>query len=156
LKLGLAAIGHKLPEWADLACTDYASRLSGDVTLSIKALKPEPRTTGLSTAQIKAREAQRLTQALPKAAYIVALDERGKTFTTQALATQLTHWRDQSLEPWFIIGGADGLDDTFKTRASMQLRLSDMTLPHAMARVMLIEQLYRAVSLIQGHPYHRE
>jgi 23S rRNA (pseudouridine1915-N3)-methyltransferase len=156
VKLGIAAVGHKLPDWAETATQDYASRFGGDFTLSLKAIKAEPRTTGLTTAQIKQREAQRLSAVIPKGALVVALDERGKTLTTQALATQLTRWREQSAEPWCVIGGADGLDDELKHNAHMLLRLSDMTLPHALARVMLVEQLYRAVSLIQGHPYHRE
>jgi 23S rRNA (pseudouridine1915-N3)-methyltransferase len=156
VKLGVAAIGHKLPDWAETATRDYAQRFGGDFKLEIKALKAESRTTGLTTEQIKQREAERLIGAIPKGALIVAMDERGKTFTTQALAAQVAKWRDQSAEPWFMIGGADGLDESLKSGASMLIRLSDMTLPHALARVMLVEQLYRAVSLLQGHPYHRE
>lgn len=157
MKLGIAAIGHKLPEWAESATQDYAARfVGGDFKLEIKALKAEPRTTGLSTQQIKQREAERLQQAVPKHALLITMDERGKTFSTKALATQLTQWREQNAEPWFVIGGADGLDDALKARAAMLIRLSDMTLPHAIARVMLVEQLYRAVSIIHNHPYHRE
>jgi 23S rRNA (pseudouridine1915-N3)-methyltransferase len=148
VKLGILAIGHKLPEWAEAATKDYAQRFGGDTTLEIKALKAEPRTTGLTTEQIKFREAERIRAAIPRGALLVTLDERGKAHTTQQLATQLQRWRDQS--------GADGLDDALKTQAAYSLRLSDMTLPHALARVLLTEQLYRAVSLLQGHPYHRE
>jgi 23S rRNA (pseudouridine1915-N3)-methyltransferase len=156
VKLGIIAIGHKLPEWAEAATKDYAQRFGGDITLEIKALKAEPRTTGLTTEQIKFREAERIRAAMPRGALLAVLDERGKAHTTQQLATQLQRWRDQSAAPWFVIGGADGLDEALKTQAAYSIRLSDMTLPHALARVLLAEQLYRAVSLLQGHPYHRE
>ena len=93
--------------------------------------------------------------ALPRNAGLIALDERGKDWTTQQFADQLQRWRDSADDIAFVIGGADGLDTELKQQARTLLRLSSMTLPHALARVMLAEQLYRAASMLAGHPYHR-
>ena len=103
-----------------------------------------------------AQEAERLRQALPQGACVVALDERGKTYTTVALSKAIQGWSLEFADIAFVIGGPDGLDAAFKLEARQLMRLSDMTLPHAMARVLLIEQLYRAWSIQSAHPYHRE
>ena len=103
-----------------------------------------------------AQEAERLRQALPPGALVVALDERGKSYTTQALSKAIAAWSLEFADIAFVIGGPDGLDPHFKEEARQLMRLSDMTLPHAMVRVLLIEQLYRAWSIQNAHPYHRE
>ena len=104
---------------------------------------------------MRGAEAQRLRAALPPGSNLVALDERGKDWTTQQLADQLGRWRDQGESVAVAIGGPDGLDEQFKRGARLQIRLSSMTLPHALARVVLVEQLYRAWSILARHPYHR-
>ena len=102
------------------------------------------------------KEAIKIAASIPKGSRVIALDERGKDQTTQNLATQLASWRQEGVDITFLIGGADGLDLSLKANAQALWRLSSLTLPHAMARVLLVEQLYRAWTILQGHPYHRE
>jgi 23S rRNA (pseudouridine1915-N3)-methyltransferase len=156
MRILIVAIGQRLPDWAQSACDDYLRRFGGDWRVEVKALKPEPRHGEGSAAEPMRREAERIRRALPSRAAVVALDERGDRLATAAFAAWLGEWREQGREPCFVIGGADGLDPALKRDAARLLRLSDMTLPHALARVLLVEQLYRAYALAAGHPYHRE
>jgi 23S rRNA (pseudouridine1915-N3)-methyltransferase len=155
MRLVVAAIGQRQPAWADAAWDDFAKRFPADCRLELKALKAEPR-PGKSAAQCMAAEAQRLEAALPKGARRVILDERGSRLTTAQLAERLQFWRGDGRDVALLIGGPDGLDPALKATADETLRLSDLTLPHAFARVLLAEALYRAWSFMQGHPYHRE
>ena len=117
--------------------------------------KAEPRDRGRSVAQMLAAEAVRLRAACSQCR-VVALDERGTAWTTRQLADRLLRWRDDAVEPAFVIGSADGLDATFRRDADDRLALSAMTLPHGLVRVILVEQIYRALALATGHPYHRQ
>ncbi len=155
MRLVVAAIGQRQPAWADAAWEDFAKRFPADCKLELKALKAEPR-AGKSAAQCMAAEAQRLEGALPKGVRRLILDERGSRLTTAQLAERLQFWRGDGRDVAFLIGGPDGLDPALKATADETLRLSDLTLPHAFARVLLAEALYRAWSVVQGHPYHRE
>ena len=155
MRLRVVALGHRMPPWAGEAVAEYARRLPRELAFDLVELKPAPRDRGRSVAQVLADEARRVLAACA-GARIIALDERGVAWTTQALAAAVTRWRDESTDVAFVIGSADGLDATVKQRADMLLAVSAMTLPHALVRVMLVEQLYRAVSLNAGHPYHRE
>lgn len=155
MRLVVAAIGQRQPAWADAAWDDFAKRFPADCKLELKALKAEPR-AGKSAPQCMATEAQRLEAALPKGARRVILDERGSRLTTAQLAERLQFWRGDGRDVALLIGGPDGLDPALKATADETLRLSDLTLPHAFARVLLAEALYRAWSVVQGHPYHRE
>jgi 23S rRNA (pseudouridine1915-N3)-methyltransferase len=155
MRLVVAAIGQRQPAWADAAWDDFAKRFPADCRLELKALKAEPR-PGKTAAQCMAAEAQRLEAALPKGARRVILDERGSRLTTAQLAKRLQFWRGDGRDVALLIGGPDGLDPALKASAEETLRLSDLTLPHAFARVLLAEALYRAWSVTQGHPYHRE
>ena len=155
MRLLVAAIGLRQPAWADAAWDDFAKRFPADCKLELKALKAEPR-AGKAAAQCMAAEAQRLEAALPKGVRRVILDERGGRLTTAQLAERLQFWRGDGRDVAFLIGGPDGLDPALKATADETLRLSDLTLPHAFARVLLAEALYRAWSVVQGHPYHRE
>jgi 23S rRNA (pseudouridine1915-N3)-methyltransferase len=103
-----------------------------------------------------AAEAERLRAALPKQARVVVLDERGDSLTTLALSQRMLHWQAESQEVALLIGGPDGLDPALRREAHERIRLSDLTLPHAMVRVLLVEQLYRGWSILAKHPYHRE
>lgn len=154
MRLVVAAIGQRQPSWADAAWDDFAKRFPADCRLELKALKAEPR-SGRSAEQCRVAEAQRLEAALPKGARRVMLDERGTRMTTAQLAERLQFWRGDGRDVALLIGGPDGLDPALQTTADETLRLSDLTLPHALARVLLAEALYRAWSLVQGHPYHR-
>lgn len=144
-----------MPAWVEAGWTDYARRLPPDCALDIREIKPESRNTGKTTAQIMQVEARRIEAAIPTGALRVVLDERGRDLTTEALAQQLESWRGSGRDVVFLVGGPDGLDPELKKRADFQLRLSSMTLPHPMVRVMLAEQLYRAWAIMVNHPYHR-
>jgi len=136
-----------MPDWVSTASHDYIKRMPSDCAIDVKEIKPD-----LSPA----KEAVKILGAIPKGSKIIALDERGKDQTTQQLSKQLANWRQDGLDMTFLIGGADGLDPSLKESAHAMWRLSSLTLPHAMARLILIEQLYRAWTILQGHPYHRE
>ena len=133
-----------------------AAGLPSEMGLELKALKAEPRSTGKTAAQCRAAEAQRFEAALPKGVRRVVLDEHGTRRSTSQLADRLQVWRADGRDCALLIGGPDGLDPALKASADETLRLSDLTLPHALARVLLAEALYRAWSLGSGHPYHRE
>jgi 23S rRNA (pseudouridine1915-N3)-methyltransferase len=155
MRLGILAVGHKLPEWVAKGCAEYIKRMPRELPLSVVEIKPEPR--GSKTReQLLASEKARLQPALQGFGRIVVLDERGADLTTLKLAQRLEAWMREGGDTAFIIGGADGIDDELKQRANDTIRLSSLTLPHAMARLVLCEQLYRAVSVVKNHPYHRE
>lgn len=156
MRLVLCAVGQKMPAWADEAYEDFAKRFPPEMRLELKAVKAEPRTTGKSTEQLMAAEAQRLEAACPKGARRVILDERGDRVTSRQLSQRLETWRGDGRDVAIFIGGPDGLDPALKATADEMLRLSDLTLPHAFVRVLLAEGLYRAWSVMEGHPYHRE
>ena len=155
MQMTILAVGTRQPAWVDAAVVDYCRRLPPDLALAVKEVKAESRTTGKSAAVMMAAEAQRLRAAMPAHARVVALDEHGQRLTSEDLAEQLSDWRTQMDPVVFLIGGPDGLDASLKKEARLLLRLSDFTLPHGMARVLLAEQLYRAWSIGSGHPYHR-
>ncbi len=156
MKLCLAAVGQRQPAWTETAYEDFAKRFPPDLRLELKAVKAEPRTTGKTAAQMMAAEAQRMEAACPKGARRVVLDERGTRHTTVALAERLQAWQHDGRDVVFLVGGPDGLDPALKATADETWRLSDLTLPHAFVRVLLAEALYRAWSVSDGHPYHRE
>ena len=160
MKLVIVAVGQKMPDWAQTAFDDYAKRFPPDLRLECRTVKTEPRSGGKTTAQMMQAEAQRIESAIDagclKGRRIVALDERGTPLTTKALAERLRHWQQDGDDVALLIGGPDGLSPELRTAAHERIRLSDLTLPHAMARVLLVESLYRAWSVNAGHPYHRE
>jgi len=155
MRLRIVALGHRMPAWVDAGVDDYRKRLPRELALDIVELKPAARDRGRSVEQLLDEEASRLDAACAGTT-IVALDERGAGWTTRGLADRLTGWRDESMTPSFVIGSADGLAASFKARAALRVSLSPLTLPHGLVRVILVEQLYRAASLIAGHPYHRD
>lgn len=155
MKLTLISLSHRIEDWAQQATQQYATRLPKDWKLHIKELKPEARTRGLSKAQILKTESDKILQAKPRDALLIGLDEKGQSLTSVALANQLETWHNQSQEVCLVIGSADGLCLTLKEQCHALWRLSDLTLPHALARVVLVEALYRAWSITANHPYHR-
>lgn len=156
MKLSVVAVGQRVPAWAQTAWDDYAKRFPPELKVELKAIKTEPRSGGKTTEQVMAAERARIEAAIPRGAHVVALDERGTALRTQALAAALARWQGQGGDVALVIGGPDGLEPAFRQAAHERIRLSDLTLPHAMVRVLLIEQLYRAWSVNAGHPYHRE
>ena len=155
MRLTIVAVGQKVPDWAQTAYDDYAKRFPPELKLELKAVKTEPRASK-TLDTLLAAERVRIEGAIAKNCRVVALDERGTAVTTVALAERLKDWQLSGDDVAIVIGGPDGLDAGFKQSAHERLRLSDLTLPHAMVRVVLIEQLYRAWSITINHPYHRE
>jgi 23S rRNA (pseudouridine1915-N3)-methyltransferase len=155
MKTTIVAVGQRMPDWAQTAYDDFAKRFAPEHKVTLKTVKAEPR-AGKPAAALMAAERSRIEAAIPQGARIVALDERGTTLTTVALAAKFKSYEREGNAVVFVIGGPDGLDAEFKAAAHERIRLSDMTLPHAFARVLLIEQIYRAWSINANHPYHRE
>ena len=154
MKLRVVAMGHRMPTWVTAGWDEYARRMPREFPLELVALKPEAR-DGKPVERLLAAEADRIAGAC-KGMSIVALDERGRAWTTRELATHLGRWRESAIGIAFVIGSADGLAPTVKRNAAAVVALSAFTLPHGLCRVLLAEQLYRAASLVAGHPYHRE
>ena len=155
MQLIIVAVGHKMPAWIEAGFNEYAKRMPPECRIQLKEIKPVERSGSRTAETVMAQERTKIEAALPKGSRIVALDERGKDITTLQLAQLLTQWQQDGRDVTFVIGGADGLDAGFKASADMLLRISSLTLPHGMVRVMLAEQLYRAWSITQNHPYHR-
>jgi len=155
LKLRIISVGHKMPSWVETACAEYTKRMPREASVEIIDIKPEKRAAGNSTENIQLIEAKRILDAIGKD-YCIALDERGQEVTTMQLADKFKDWQFSGRDVALIIGGADGLHISVKQKADWLWGLSKLTLPHAMVRVLLAEQLYRAHSVISNHPYHRE
>lgn len=144
-----------MPAWVETACTDFTKRMPRESTVEIVDIKPEKRAAGNSTENIQLIEAKRILEAVDRD-YLIACDERGQEVTTLQLADKMKFWQTIGRDVSIVIGGADGLHASLKQQADWLWGLSKLTLPHAFVRVLLCEQLYRAHSVIQNHPYHRE
>ena len=155
MQLIIAAVGHKMPAWIEDGFGEYAKRMPPECRILLKEIKPVERSGSKTAETVMALERGKIEAAIPKGSRIIALDERGKDLTTVQLSQLLTQWQQDGRDVTFVIGGADGLDAGFKAAADMLVRVSSLTLPHGMVRVLLAEQLYRAWSITQNHPYHR-
>ena len=156
MKFIIVAVGHRAPDWVTSGFTEYARRMPPEARVELVEVKAEPRESGKTPAQMMAAEGKRILAAVPSGAALVALDERGRDTDTRALAGLIVGWQRDGADVALTIGGADGLHADVKARATTLLRVSSLTLPHMLVRVVLAEALYRAVSLNRGHPYHRE
>lgn len=156
MKLIVAAVSARPPDWVVAGWTEYARRMPRELPLELLEIKPEPRSSGKTAQAMMALEATRIDAQLPPRCRRIALDERGDAPTTRQLAERLAKWMEDGADVAFIIGGPDGLDPRIKDTADETMRLSSLTLPHALVRVILAEALYRAVSVTKGHPYHRD
>ncbi len=152
----MIAVGNRPPAWVAEGFAEYARRMPPEARIELLEIKPEARSGGKTAQQMMAAEGARILAAVPASATVVALDEHGRDTDTQALAEHYGRWQRAGGDIAFAIGGPDGLHASVKSRASTLLRLSSLTLPHALVRVILAEALYRAVSVARGHPYHRE
>jgi 23S rRNA (pseudouridine1915-N3)-methyltransferase len=155
MRLIVAAVSARPPDWVTAGWSEYAKRMPRELPLELLEIRPEPRTTGKTAQAMMALEAARIDAQLPPGCRRIALDERGDAPTTQQLAERLEKWMAGGDDVAFIIGGPDGLDPRIKKTAHETMRLSSLTLPHALVRVILAEALYRAASVINHHPYHR-
>ena len=155
MKLLVLAVATRAPAWVEEGWAEYAKRMPRELPLELLEIKPAPRTSGKTADAMMALEATRIEAQLPAGCRRIALDERGDAPTTRQLADRLAKWMANGDDVVFIIGGPDGLDPRIKNSAHETMRLSSLTLPHALVRVILAEALYRAASVIKGHPYHR-
>ena len=149
-----------MPEWVSTAFDDYCRRLPAECSLQLHEVEPGRRSKSQSIERAMAEESERLLRVIdkviPKGALVIALDERGKSLQSKVLATHMTSWLQEGRDVVLMVGGADGLTQACLQRAQWRWSLSALTLPHAMVRVLLAEQLYRAWSILNNHPYHRE
>ncbi len=155
MKINILAVGHKMPDWVNVGYATYIKRLPHEITAKLIEIKPEKRTSGQQTQQLLDAESKRIRAAIPPGCRLVALDERGKQWTTVKFASVITEWMREGGNAVFVIGGADGLHQDIKASADELLALSKLTMPHGLVRVILAEQLYRVASVIKKHPYHR-
>ena len=155
MKLRIISVGHKMPDWVEKACTEYMKRMPREASVDIIEIKPDKRASGKNSSVVQEAEAARILEAVGKD-LLVVLDERGQEVTTHQLAQRMETWLSSGRDIALVIGGADGLDPMLKQKADWLWSLSKLTLPHGMVRVILTEQLYRAWTVIQNHPYHRE
>lgn len=155
MKLLVVAVGARMPGWVDEAFKEYMKRMPRSLKTELIEIRPEPRSSGKTAEQLMQAEAVRIGRAVPRGAFVAALDERGREMTTGELARWLDLRRQDGRDVAFLVGGADGLAADAKRGAQAVMRLSAMTLPHGLARVLLAEQLYRAASILENHPYHR-
>lgn len=156
MKLWILAVGNKMPSWVDEAFGEYAKRMPREARIELLEIKPEKRAGGKTVEQMQEAEMTRILAVLPAGASQIMLDERGGEMSTLELADGMKSWLREGCDVAFIIGGADGLHPALRQRAGRLWSLSRLTMPHGLVRVLLAEQLYRAMTVIQNHPYHRE
>lgn len=155
MKLKVIAVGHKMPDWITAGCNEYIKRMPRELTIEIIEIKPDKRSSDKKNPAVQEAEAKRILKVANKD-FLVACDENGEEKTTLQLASKLKSWQEMGRDVSIAIGGADGLDPALIKQADWCWSLSKLTLPHAFVRILLAEQLYRAHSVIQNHPYHRE
>ena len=155
MRILVVAVGNRMPQWVTAGFDDYSDRMPRDARIELVEVKPEKRAAGMPVQRILERETVRIEAVLPHGCLRLALDQHGRSFDSAGFARQLGKWRDAGRDLAFLLGGADGLSASLKSSAAMLLSLSPLTLPHALARVVLAEQLYRAHTMLIGHPYHR-
>ncbi|GAB6042173.1 23S rRNA (pseudouridine(1915)-N(3))-methyltransferase RlmH [Endothiovibrio diazotrophicus] len=151
----MVAVGQKMPGWVEEGYREYAQRLPRECALELKEIPPGRRGKGADIQRAIREEGERMLAALPKEALVIALDERGRERSTEQLADELGEWLQGGRDVVLLVGGPDGLAAECKGRAERTWGLSKLTLPHPLVRVVVAEQIYRAWSLLKGHPYHR-
>ncbi|MDT8452537.1 MAG: 23S rRNA (pseudouridine(1915)-N(3))-methyltransferase RlmH [Gammaproteobacteria bacterium] len=155
MHIHLVAAGHKMPAWVDLACADFLKRLPPELKLTQLLIPTIKRGKNADIQRIVRDESRLLLAAVPANSQIVALDVRGKRITTEKLSGILDNWMQQGQDIALIIGGPDGVSEELLQKAVLKISLSDLTFPHPLVRVIVVEQLYRAWSILNNHPYHR-
>ncbi|HXS53232.1 MAG TPA: 23S rRNA (pseudouridine(1915)-N(3))-methyltransferase RlmH [Usitatibacter sp.] len=156
MRIAILSVGHRMPGWIQEGFHEYTRRMPPEIRVELTELKPEERGAGLTAERAVALEGGRILAAVPRDGILLALDEKGRSVSTQGLSVMLSEWMREGSHPVFAIGGADGLSNEVKERAQKLVSLSALTLPHGLVRVVLAEQVYRAWSILARHPYHRE
>lgn len=155
MKVHLLAVGQRMPAWVEQGYNEYAARLSGNVQLQLKEIAATKRTRNSVVDQLKQQEGQRLTAAIPDGSRVIALDEHGKNISTKQFADKMQDWLQLNQDVSLLVGGPDGLSADCLSRADERWSLSPLTFPHPLVRIIIAEQVYRAWSIINNHPYHR-
>ncbi len=155
MNIYLITIGQKMPDWVEKGFYEYAKRLPHSCALKLIELPMPQRSKNSSVQQLKEKEAALIEQALPKQALVIALDEYGQEVSTVGLSNKMKQWLESGQDVALLIGGPDGLDGRLLQKARWTWSLSKLTFPHPLVRVIVAEQLYRAWSVLQNHPYHR-
>lgn len=155
MRVHLVAVGTRLPAWQQEGFAEYAKRLPRECALELVEIPAARRSKNTDTRRAVKTEGERMLAVLPRDALVIALDQGGRSHDTEELARLLARWLEQGRDVALLVGGADGLAPDCLTRAEARWSLSPLTLPHGLVRVLLAEQLYRAWSILQGHPYHR-
>lgn len=155
MKLSLVAVGQKMPQWVTEGYNEYARRMPRECPLILQEIIPAKRGKSGSARQWMQEEGKRIITALGDNDYVVALEVGGKSWSTEQLAAQLTNWQASGRDVSLLVGGPDGLSEECQQRADQQWSLSSLTLPHPLVRIIVAEQLYRAWTVLQNHPYHR-
>ena len=155
MKLRMLAVGTRMPDWVETGCNEYVKRLPPELRIQVLEIPLGSRGKSQSNAKAIESEGQALLKALGQRDFVVALDVQGKTMSTETLAAKLSHWQMDGRDISLLVGGPDGLSADCLTRADMRWSLSDLTLPHSLVRIVLMEQLYRAWTINANHPYHR-
>ncbi len=152
----LVAVGKRMPGWIADGFTEYQKRLSGNITLELREVAACAKKHAGGPEEVRAREEKNLRSGIPPGAWVVALDRHGKAWDTLTLVACMRDWQSKARDIAFVVGGPEGLSPEFIESADQIWSLSPLTLPHALVRVVVAEQLYRAWSVINHHPYHRE
>ena len=155
MRIQLVAVGTRLPQWQQQGFQEYARRLPKECAMQLTEIPAAARAKSKPTKQAIQKESERMLAAVDTSDYVVALDQPGTQYSSEDLSALLAAWLAQGRHLSMLIGGADGLSDACRSRADLRWSLSDMTLPHGLVRVMVAEQMYRAWSILHGHPYHR-
>lgn len=155
MRIRLLAVGTRMPAWVDEGFADYAKRLSGDMSLELVEITAGKRLKATDLARVKEQEGEALLAALRPQERVIALDVLGRTLSTDDLADTLRDWQVDGRPAALLVGGPEGLSRAVLERADEKWSLSRLTLPHPLVRIVVAEQLYRAWTLLRGHPYHR-
>ncbi|MEC9254343.1 MAG: 23S rRNA (pseudouridine(1915)-N(3))-methyltransferase RlmH [Thalassolituus maritimus] len=155
MKIRLLAVGNKMPAWVEQGYQEYAKRLPRDCSLELVEISPGHRGKNASSDKAMQQEADALKKAIRPGEHVVALAVEGKPWSTERLAEELEGWRNQGGDVALLVGGPDGMTDDVLRLAKQRWSLSPLTLPHPLVRVLLSEQIYRAWTILQGHPYHK-
>jgi len=156
MKINLIAVGKNMPKWVEDGYCEYAKRLPPNLTLQLLEIAMPKRNKNEDLRRVVEQEGERMLAAIPSDSFVITLDEHGKTWRTLDLAKHLQSWQENYTSVSLLVGGPDGLSLACKKRANFTWSLSSLTLPHPLVRVVVAEQIYRAWSILQNHPYHRE